>query len=392
MTKRKTTKRKERDSRASLDLAISRRRLLKATAVIGTVSLGAPWIVRDAFSSSGEFNFMGWAGYEFKPVFDAFTKKTGITVNFTEQPDQDAMVAQAKAGGSSGGFDICEPTADRVKNWVEQDFLQPWDDKKINVEGIEPGIMTGSAMKPAQISGKLYASPSVWGTESLTFNTDEVKLTYPQASLGDLWKDEYAGKLTVRPHSGLMTIGRWLEGEGKLPKPYDDSFKDEASMKTNYDVIIKKALELKSHVAQWWKDENSAQGAFRTNGCVIGNCWDTSAQALQKEGLPIGYLSPKEGAAAWLQDFVLFKGAKNIAQAEAWVSWINTPEGALAWANAYSGNPVAKGAADAAPEAQKKFLKAAFPGDALSKLWWWPEQASWFVSKRNEYADRFQAG
>jgi len=371
---------------------LSRRRLLKGAAVTGLGLIGAPLIVRNAFSSSGELNFMGWAGYDFKAAFETFNKKTGIKVNFNEQPDQDAMVAQAKAGGAAGAFDISEPTTDRVTNWVERDFLQPWDEAKINVAGVDPGIMSGSAMQQVRINGKLYSSPSVWGSEALIFNTEEVKLAYPQASLADLWREEYAGRLTVRPHSGLVAIGRWLEAEGKLPKPYLDSYKDEAVMTANYDIIIKRALELKGNVGQWWKDENSAQGAFRTNGCVIGNCWDSSAQALQKEGLPIAYLAPKEGASGWLQNFVLFKGAKNIEQAEAWVSWINTTEGSLLWAAAIGASPSAKGAADAAPDSQKNFLKAAYPGDSLSHMWWQPTQPSWFVSKRNEYADKFQAG
>jgi spermidine/putrescine transport system substrate-binding protein len=369
----------------------SRRTFLRRAGTAGAVAIAAPYISRSAFATSGTLNFMGWAGYDFKPVFTAFTDRTGIKVNFNEQPDQDAFAAQAKAGGANGAFDLCEPTADRVKNWLEQGFIQAWDPAKIAFDGIEPGIANGDAAKLGQIGSKLYGSPSVWGTESLTFSHEAVKLSYGEASLGDLWKSDYAGRLTVRPHSGLMTIGRWLEAEGRLPKPYRQSFADEATMVENYDVILKTALALKANVGQWWKDENSAQGAFRTNGCVIGHCWDTSARILADEGLPISYLSPKEGAATWLQSFVLFKGAKNVAQAEAWVAWVNSPEGSIAWANAYGASPVAKGAADAAPDSLKKFLKSAFPGDALQKLWWWPEQASWFVAKRTEYADKFQA-
>ena len=37
------------------------------------------------------------------------------------------------------------------------------------------------------------------------------------------------------------------------------------------------------------------------------------------------------------------------------------------------------------------FYKAAYPGDALSKLWWWPTQTSEYLTLRNEYADKFQA-
>jgi spermidine/putrescine transport system substrate-binding protein len=371
--------------------AFSRRFLLRSSAVAAAGVATAQWIVKSAFSSSGELNFMGWAGYDFKPVWTAFTAKTGIKVNFTEQPDQDVMAAQAKAGGAEGAFDISEPAVDRVQNWVEQGFLQPWDQSKINWDGIEPGIAEGEATKLSLIDGKHYGSPSVWGTESLTFNTDDMKMEYGKASYGDLWGPDLAGKVTVRPHSGLVGIGLWMDREGKLPHPFRDSFKDDATMTANYDVVFKKALEVKGNVGQWWKDENTAQGAFRTNGCTAGQCWDTSAQALMKEGLPIGYLSPVEGALSWLQTFVLFKGAKNIEQADAWASWISTPEGSLAWANAYAGNPIAKGAADSAPDSQKKFLKTAFPGDALSKLWWWPAQPTWFVSKRNEYQDKWQA-
>jgi spermidine/putrescine transport system substrate-binding protein len=363
----------------------------KFVALAGTTALAAPLYMKASRASSGELNFLGWAGYDFKPAFEAFTAATGITVNFTEQPDQDAMAAQAKAAGGSGAYDISEPTADRTRNWFEQGFLDAWNTANIGFDNVEDGIRNGSAAKQSEIDGGIYGSPSVWGTEALAYNTDEVKLEYGTASLSDLWNPEYAGRLTVRPHSGLMTIGRWMDAEGLLPHPYDESYTDEAKMVANWDVILKKAIELKPAVAQWWKDENSAQGAFRQNGCVIGHCWDTTVVALQASGFPAGYLAPKEGAAAWLQNFVLMKGAKNVAQAEAWVKWVNSPEGALAWSAPYGASPVAKGAADAAPESLKNFLTAAFPGDALSKLWWWPEQTSWYVTKRNEYADQFQA-
>jgi spermidine/putrescine transport system substrate-binding protein len=372
--------------------ALSRRRLLTATAGAGAaLTLGAPFVARRGLASSGEVNFMGWAGYDFKPTFDAFAKKTGIKVNFIEQPDQDAMAAQAKAGGV-GAYDLSEPAADRVVNWVEQGFIQPLDPAKLDVAGVEPAFLKGDAGEMVVVDGKRYGTPSVWGTEALLFNSDEVKLEYGTASLGDLFDPAYAGKVTMRPHSGLAAIGRWLDAQGKLPKPYRSSFKDEATMTANYEVIVKKAIEIKPQIGQFWKDENSAQGAFRTNGCVIGQCWDTTAAALQKEGFPAAYLSPKEGAMAWLQNFVMFKGAKNEAQAYEFLKFVNSAEGSALWATAFGANPVAKGAVDKMPDTTKTFLKTSFPGDALEKLWWWPAQTSWFVAKRNEYADQFQAG
>jgi spermidine/putrescine transport system substrate-binding protein len=68
---------------------ITRRSFLRAGAAAGAVGLAGPLYVKDAFSSSGEVNFAGWAGYPklAEVVFPAFEKATGIKVNFTEIPD-----------------------------------------------------------------------------------------------------------------------------------------------------------------------------------------------------------------------------------------------------------------------------------------------------------------
>jgi len=57
---------------------ISRRSLLKASAALGAVGFASPLYVKNAFSSSGELNYMGWAGYDYKPFTEPFTAATGI--------------------------------------------------------------------------------------------------------------------------------------------------------------------------------------------------------------------------------------------------------------------------------------------------------------------------
>ena len=368
----------------------TRRRFVKGTSIAVAAAIAGPFISRTGLASSGELKFMGWAGYDFQPAFAAFEKASGVKVTFVAQPDQDAMLAQGKLGGA-GAYDIVEPTADRLRNWVDQEFLQPIDESRADFAGIDPSFINGRAGAMQTMAGKRYGSPSLWGTEGLCFNKESAPLEYGTASLGTLWDQKYANAVTVRPHSGLSAIGRWLEAEGKLPKPFDQCYTDPAVMDQNYQVILKKAIEVKPSIAQFWKDENSAQGAFRTNGCVIGVNWDTTAAALMKEELPIGFLAPKEGAFAWMQNIALFKGARNVEQAYAFMKWLNSPDGSAMWAQAYASNPCAKGAIDKMPAASASFVKAAYPGDALQKLWWWPATPSWFITKRNEYADKFQA-
>jgi len=371
--------------------SIGRRAALKAAASVGLGVLAAPAIVRQALSSSGQLNFMGWAGYDFKAAFEDFTKTTGIKMNFIEQPEQDTFTAQAKATKGQGLYDICEPTADRVANWLEQDFVQPWNEKNIGMDMLEPALLGGAAGEMEVVGGKRYLTPSVWGTEAITYNTQDAPQKYGECSLAVLWDPKYEGKVTVRPHSGLAALGRWLETQGKLPFPFNDSFKDEKKMRANWDVILQNSKPLKKNVAQFWKDENTAQGAFRANGCVIGQTWDSSAFQLKQDGVPVGYVSPKEGAFAWMQGIILFKDAKNVEQAEAWVRWLNTPKGGALWGTAFTANPSGKGAIDLLAQAVKDQYHSAFPGDALSKMWWWQSQPTWYLGLRNEYADKFQA-
>ncbi|HVI86896.1 MAG TPA: extracellular solute-binding protein [Dongiaceae bacterium] len=367
---------------------LNRRTVLKGAAAAATV-IGAPRFVRNAFASSGELNFMGWAGYDFKAAFAAFTKATGIKVNFNEQPDQDAMFAQCKLALQTGSVDVVEPTLDRYGGWVSNGILQPWDPNKLVLANYLDGVPGGKPGDAGELNGKRYFVPSVWGTEALVYSKKDAPETYGTASLADLFDPKYEGKVTVRAHSSLAALGRVMDGQGKLPKPFLEGYKDEASMKAIWDVVLAEAIKHKANVAQWWASENEAQGAFRTNGCVLGLCWDSTGANMASEGF--GFIAPKEGAFAWSQGFVEMANAKNVDQAHEWAKWVSTAEGAAAWASAFKANAVGKGGVELADQGVKDFYKAAYPGDALQKLWWWPPQDAWFVKLRGEYADKFKA-
>ncbi|WP_170976417.1 extracellular solute-binding protein [Rhizobium sp. FKL33] len=372
-----------------LDKVLTRRTILKSTA-IGAGALAAPaFLSSGALASSGEVNFTGWAGYPgmAEKVFPAFTKATGIKVNFTEQPDQDTMFAQAKISLETGASDVVEPTLDRVSAWASNGLLQGWDVSKLAIDNYAPGLADGSAGERATIEGKKLFVPSVWGTEALVYNKEGFPTEYGKASLGDLFDPK--NQVTVRGHSAIAAMGRFLDSQGKLPKPWIDGYKDEKTMVELWDIALAEAIKAKTNVVQFWSGENEAQAAFRSNGAVLGLCWDSTGFNLVKEGY--AYVAPKEGAFAWNQGLVLLKSARNVEQAHEFAKWVSTAEGSALWATAFSSNPVGKGGIDLMDPAVLEFYKASFPGDAISKLYWWPDQAAWFLSKRGEYADKYKA-
>ena len=368
---------------------VSRRGFLK-TAAAGVGALAAPALISSkALASSGELNFMGWAGYPTfaTDVFPAFEKATGIKVKFNEQPSQDEMFAQAKVAIKAGGIDMSEPTLDRWGGWNSNGLLGAWDPKKLALDNYLPGLADGNAgTRSRDKGGALFYVPSNWGTEALVYNVKGAKLSSPP-TLGDLFNAE--NKVVLRPWSGLNAMGRHLDATGKLPFPWLDGFSDMAKMVKLWDIALAAAVKAKGNVVQFWTGENEANAGFVANGATVGHCWDSTGYNLRNDGY--GYVPPVEGAVAWHQGFVMMKNAVNVDQAHALAKWASTAEGAALWATAFSANPVSKGAIDKMNPDVSKFYSAAFNNEALKKLWWSPDQSAEFIAKRGEYADKYKA-
>ncbi len=368
---------------------INRRRFLSQTA-IGAGMLAAPALISSkALASSGEVNFTGWAGYPnfAEKVFPAFTAATGIKVNFTEQPDQDTMFAQAKVAIEAGGIDMIEPTIDRWGGWASNGLLAAWDPAKLAMDNYLPGLADGAAAtRSKSADGALMYVPSVWGTESIVYNKESAKLGEP-ASLGALF--DPANQAVVRPHSALAAMGRWLDAQGKLPRPWMDGYSDMGAMVELWDIALTEAVKAKGNVVQFWSGENEANAGFVANGATVGLCWDSTGYNLRNDGY--GYAAPTEGAFAWHQGLVMMKNAVNVDQAHELAKWISTAEGASMWATAFSANPVGKGSAELLDPEVAAYYSGTFDDAALSKLWWWPEQSAEFIAKRGEYADKYKA-
>jgi spermidine/putrescine transport system substrate-binding protein len=368
--------------------AFNRRRFLQGSAA-GAGILAAPALISSkALASSGELNFTGWAGYPAlsEKVFPAFTAATGITVNFKEVPDNETIFADAKVALETGGVDMMEPTIDRVGAFHSNGLVGAWDEAKLAVGNYLPGLADGNAGERSRKDGMLLYVPSNWGTEALVVNTANAKLSAP-ASLGDLFSPD--NQVVVRPHSALAAMGRYLDANGKLPRPFMDGYTDMAAMTEIWDVVLAEAIKAKGNVVQWWSGENEANAGFTANGATVGLCWDSTGFNLRNDGF--AYVAPAEGAFAWHQGFMLMKNATNVDQAHELAKWVSTPEGAAAWAGAFSSNPVGKGAADLLSPDVAAYYSGTFNDEALSKLWWWPDQSAEFLAKRAEYADKYKA-
>jgi spermidine/putrescine transport system substrate-binding protein len=371
---------------------VTRRSVLKRAAAAGAVASIGPWFVRDAFSSSGELNWFTWEDYAPKALTEKFTKETGIKLNVTLFDSNETQLNKLRAARGEG-FDMVTPTVTWVGAHIDAGNLQPVDWKKI--KGIENMQKTFAALPEkmgATRGGQVYCMPYDWGTEALGFSTKAMNLEYGKASFGDLWDPRWKGKMTCRPRSIMLGTALWLEGKGDIPPgSMQKAYSDEATMVKYYGMALEHCIKNKAQIAKFWQGTNDTVVAYRQEGCVIGQTWDGPINKMRDEGDAVKYLAPKEGALTWSDTLALAKGAKNIEQAYAFMSFSTRPEvgGLMAVETGY--NSIVVGAEKHTNANYQRNFSEAYPGDAIEKLWFQGEEKPWFIAKRQEFAAKLQA-
>jgi len=192
----------------------------------------------------------------------------------------------------------------------------------------------------------------------------------------------------VRPHTMMAGIGRFLEGAGEIP-PFADGYVDEEKMRLIWDKIFTFAVKHKPWIRKYWNNAEDQSNGFMRDGVVLGQVWDNPSQLLYKEGRPVRYLAPREGAFAWLDGLSMPKGAQNIDAIYEFINFASRPENGALLANETGYNSVALGALDHLTTENKKAYVSAYPGDAIDRLWSWPATKPWYREIRRQYLQRF---
>ncbi|MEE8414820.1 MAG: substrate-binding domain-containing protein [Desulfobacterales bacterium] len=380
------------DKTATSQKGFTRRDFIKTSVAAGVAASVGPWFIKDALSSSGELKLFTWPDYSKPEVIAAFEKATGIKVKVTNYSSNQECMNKLRAARARG-FDIAQPSLTEYKLHMEFELYRELDISKItNLKNLEPSFWESSGKQGGVIDGKRVGLPYDWGTEAMTWNTDELSFKYGELSYGTMWEPEFVQKVTCRPHSVFIGVGLYLDSIGKVPSNrMFDTYKTEEKMRKVYDEIFKFLVEHKKNIKMFWNNAQDHQLAFLQNGCVIGQTWDGPILTLKKKGKPLSYMAPKEGAMTWVDSMAIVKYAENVEQAYAWINWAYTPEAGALMAKSTGYNSVVKGAADLLDDATKKGFAEAYPGDALDNLWWYVSEEPWFVPARTEYRDKFQA-
>ncbi len=371
---------------------ISRRSVLKGGSAVGAAALASPALVSKALASSGEVDLLDWSDYWPEDMLAGFTNETGIKVNYVGVGSNEEIINKMKASNGSG-FDVIGPTNNRNLQWAPLGLLQPWDMSRVPIDRANPAMAKIGPDAWDFGKGSTWI-PHIWGTEGMAWRTDLWAPSAPDGvpSYGEIWADENAGKTMIRPHSGMLTAGLYMETIGELePGSVWAAYENEDNFRKTWGKITDWCIARKGNLKLLWNDADSQKQGLLNGGVVVGQTWDGPPLALKTAGEPVTYQAPREGAMAWVDGLAMPIGAKNIDEAYALVEYAYRPEVAGKAIDKHGYNSPILGADKFASETYKKNFAEAYPGDALANLNPWPAEPPWYADLRTEYVNKFKS-
>ena len=371
---------------------LPRRSLLKGAAA-GTAAAVGPWVVSHrVLASSGELNVLMWSDYLPPDWIEAFQAKTGIKLNYTGIGSNEEIINTMKAN-KGRGVDICSPTNMRSLQWQDLGLLRPFDYGRIpNLKNVNPAMLKVGDQE-WNFDGKgSHWLPHIWGTEAVAWRTDLYAPPGGTPSYGNIWSPDVKGKTMIRPHSGMLGAGLFLETNGTLePGSMKLAYTEEKVMRGIWQKVTDFCIANKSQIKLFWNDADSQKNGFLNDGVLVGQTWDGPPLTMKKDGEPVTYQAPKEGALAWVDGMSMSAAAENVDAAYAFVQFCFEPEPAGKAIDKHGYNSAVLGADKFAGDQYKKNFAEAYPGDALSNLWPWPKEPQWYADVRTEYENKFKS-
>ena len=312
-------------------------------------------------------NWSNWPEYidvsedgKTRPSIEAFTKATGIKVNYTEDyNDNDEFYAKVRPlldGGQDTGRDVWCSTDWMVARLIRQGYVQKLDLANIPNAGNVVDSLKNVEFDP----GRVYSLPWQSGFAGIGYNLKATGGKKVESMTQLLTDPALKGKVTLLSE-WRDTVGLVLLEQGKDPAKFTDA-DFEAAIE-----MIKKA-----------KDAGQIQkftGNDYTDGLTKGDiaacvAWTGDVVQLQFENEDVQYALPEKGFTLWSDNFVIPALAKHKKNAETLINHYFDPKvmaEVAAWVNYI---PPVKGAGEALVAIDEELGKnplIAPSGDVLSR-------------------------
>jgi putrescine transport system substrate-binding protein len=290
-----------------------------ATAMLAVVPAAAQ-------GSTARFvNVYNWSDYVAPEAIEDFTRETGIKVRYDTFDSNDTLETKLLAGNS--GYDVVVPTGYFLERQIKAGVFQPLDKTKLpNLANMWPVIVERLARYDP---GNLYAVNYMWGTTGIGFNTEQARRAIGSTGAIDSWdmvfKPENLGRFK---DCGVQMLD---SSDDMLPAALHYLGLDPNSIN---EADLQKAAGVLTAVRPFVRKFHSSEyiNALATGEICLavgfsGDIKQAQKRAAEaKNGVAVSYVIPQEGTQLWFDNLAIPRDARNVAEAHAFINYLQKPE------------------------------------------------------------------
>jgi len=270
---------------------LTRRQMNKLLASAGILAVSMPGICLSAVAEKF-LQVFTWSTYDKPGLHKAFSEKYGRSPEFTLLTSNSESRAKVRSGFQP---DLAAPSWSHVPFWQRENLLEEIDVSRLShwpelfgrLQSLEPG-------------DKKHYIPWSWGNTAVVYRKDLVSEEYAKnQTWGILWDEKLKGKIAIRD----AIMGAVLSAA--LYAGVDDAWNMTDTDIETVGALLRKQREL---VRFYWKAEADVQQALASGEVVASTGWNSTYALLKKQGVPVGFMVPKEGMPTWVDGYVMIKG------------------------------------------------------------------------------------
>jgi putrescine transport system substrate-binding protein len=270
-------------------------------------------------------NVYNWSDYIAPTVVEDFSKESGIKVRYDTFDSNDTLETKLLAGKS--GYDVVVPTGYFLERQIKAGVFQKLDKASLsNLANLWPEI---SQRLATYDPGNQYAVNYMWGTTGIGYNARKAREVLGPNGTIDSWdivfkpenlaKFKDCGVHLLDASDDILAAALHYLG-------LDPDSGNEADLRKAADLMMK----IRPYVRKFHSSEYLNALASGEICLVVGFSGDikqSQKRAVEaKNGVEIAYAIPKEGAQLWFDNLAIPRDAKNVAEANRFINYLQRPE------------------------------------------------------------------
>ncbi|MCL2698843.1 MAG: ABC transporter substrate-binding protein [Defluviitaleaceae bacterium] len=270
------------------------------------LTITAAFILAGCAGNSRSISVFNWGDFIDMDVIAMFEEEYGIRVIYDTYASNEAMYTRLSAGGAA--YDIAFPSDYMIERMINEDMLEKLDFDNIpNARYIHPRFL-GLPHDPADE----YSVPYKWGTLGILYNTEMVP--DPGDSWAILWNEAFANRIFMY-NSQRDSFAVALK---KLGYSLNTTNIDELNAATE-------ALIRQKPLVRAYGGDNIRDSMIGNEG-ALAVVYAGDAMWSISENPTLNYFVPIEGSNVFFDSVVIPKGARNKADAEKFINFLNRPD------------------------------------------------------------------